>query len=84
MVPFYFGGNDGTSSYTLIPPLLFYRGVSPGGSTTWVGNTIYTSRPDGFSLSVLPLLFVNRSGGLCTSPSCRRSSSSGATHRARR
>ncbi len=66
--PFLFTGETPRTRYTVVPPLLAAH-VSEtnarGGveSTTWVANTVYRKREDGFTLTSVPFAHVHRSPG---------------------
>jgi hypothetical protein len=64
VAPLWFGGERGDFSYTVAPPLLYgsVSDASDGTSSTWLLNTYYGTRPDGFSLASFPLLFAGRTG----------------------
>ncbi len=53
---------DGKNQSLFLPPLLTYHHTDGETSSTWALNTWYQSRPDGFTLASVPLLFVGREG----------------------
>ena len=53
---------DGKDQTLVLPPLLTYHHTDGETSSTWALNTWYQSRPDGFTLASVPLLFLGREG----------------------
>src|SRR5207244_2010535 len=62
LLPFWFGGAHEGKSYDVIPPLLFGHKSDGETSSTFLLNTYYGSRPDGYTLASFPFLFAGRTG----------------------
>jgi hypothetical protein len=61
--PLYFGGSTGDDeSYDVAPPLLFFRSTEGDRTTLLALNTIYASRPSGYTLASVPFVFAGRDG----------------------
>ena len=60
--PLWFSGERGDERYDVIPPLLFGRASDAESSTTWLLNSSYSSRTDGYTFNSLPLVFWGREG----------------------
>jgi len=63
LFPLYFGGTkeDG-SSYDVVPPLLAFRSTEGERTTLLALNTVYASRPQGYTLASVPFVFAGRDG----------------------
>jgi hypothetical protein len=62
LVPLYFGGQHGTDSYHLVPPALTAVWWSSDETHVYAINTYVAVRPNGYSVSFLPLVFLGREG----------------------
>jgi hypothetical protein len=58
--PLFWSFRDGPNHSLFIPPLLLFHQGDGTVESTWVANTYYQSRPGGFTLASLPILFVGR------------------------
>jgi hypothetical protein len=61
-LPFWLGGEVQGRRYDVIPPLLFARRQTEDGHELLAGNTWLRTRPDGFTLASVPLVFAGREG----------------------
>src|SRR5207249_2746595 len=62
LLPFWFGGAHEDMGSAFVQPLSFGRTSDGETSSTYLLNTYYNSRPDGYTLASFPFLFAGREG----------------------